>query len=72
MPAQVAGDIHHFADKVQVGAVEHGHGLGGQLAGVDATEGNLGSTVAFGAGGFDGPLAELAGNLVDVAVAVTL
>ncbi|GEM_PF-2081416 len=39
--AQMAGHIHYLANEIQVWSFQYCHGLGRQLAGVDATESDL-------------------------------
>src|SRR5512140_2201734 len=53
--AEVAGHVHHLADKVESRDGAAPHGLGVELGGVDAAGGDLGLFVSFGALGDDVP-----------------
>lgn len=72
MPAQVAGNIDHFANEIQTGLFQYGHGFGGKLAGVYATKGDFCGSIAFGSGGLDLPAAEAVAQVVQIAVFVAL
>src|SRR5690606_28088713 len=65
---QVTGDVQHFADEVEPGAVTGFHGARTDGGGIHATQGHLGGTVAFGGRRLDDPTIELAGDVQQLAV----
>ena len=58
--AEVAGDVDDFADEKEAGDFAGFHGFAGEFGGVYTAGGDFGFFVAFGAGGDDGPVVELA------------
>jgi len=58
--AEVTGDVDDFADEEEAGNFAGFQGFAGEFGGVDAAGGDFGFGVAFGAGGEDGPVVELA------------
>ena len=58
--AEPSGDVDDFADEVEAGDFAALHGAGVEGGSVDASGGDLGFVVAFGAGGEDAPGVELA------------
>src|SRR5690606_29531902 len=66
--ARPAGDVQHFADEVEPGAVTGFHGARTDGGGIHATQGHLGGTVAFGGRRLDDPTIELAGDVQQLAV----
>jgi hypothetical protein len=53
--AEMSGDVDDFPDEVQARNFSRFHGFAGEFAGVDATGGDFGFGVAFGACGEDWP-----------------
>ena len=66
--AEVAGDVDHFSDEVETWDVAGLHGLGGETGGIDATGGDFGFFVAFGAGGLEWPVVQAGGEGIDFAI----
>jgi len=58
--AEPAGDVDDFADEMEAGDDAAFEGAGVEGVGIDASGGDFGFVVAFGAGGGDAPGVELA------------
>ena len=61
----MARDVNDFTDEVEAWDFPTFHGLCGQRVGADASRGDFCLLVAFGAGGGEGPVVELALQLVE-------
>jgi len=58
--SEPAGDVDHFANKVEAFDVAGLHGFGGEVGGVDSAEGDFGFGVSFRAGDGEGAGMEVA------------